>query len=362
MSSIANRLIREELKRLGLPEEAYQDADIRSLKLESMDALGDYNPLLDISRLHGVQVAYESKAVVFKAVLHEYLHRASRNIIAVSHINAEGKRKRGTHWAKTGYQTFGPQMAVRATSGPLKGSMEYIDGMFARANTPYLRSRFSGFNEGMIEDLAESIIARNQGMLVKEIPGTTAEEWSKTLQDNKTYKEERALIDSIAMTSASVSGRMEGSIRDELRRGVFTGNVMHLRQIDRTFGHGSVRILSALRTPLLGRSEGEYETILKYFNSDRSDRDGRQKLVEKITKKDGDQEDWIRYLLHSLHGNQAVPRVELPARIAAIENVIAEIESLRPSKIARVTRLKESALERLRVHVQLLRALDSHKR
>src|SRR6185503_11761026 len=50
MSSIANRLIREELKRLGLPEESYQDADIRSLKLESLgDALGDYNPLLDIS-------------------------------------------------------------------------------------------------------------------------------------------------------------------------------------------------------------------------------------------------------------------------------------------------------------------------
>ena len=135
---------------------------------------------------------------------------------------------------------------------------------------------FRGLNEMMIEKIIPEIIKKHEKELVKKLKITPEE-------DNQTVKRYPSeLLDIIIKEVAKRNDEKEEETWQRFKKGLFTGELMHLREVERTFGKGSLRILAALESGTrgeVGRGKA-YNRILEYFSIDNEEK--REQIAEEI--------------------------------------------------------------------------------
>lgn len=129
-----------------------------------------------------------------------------------------------------------------------------------------------GLNEAVVEKMARELADFNNEELGSELGLEEMDLGTRWVA----YQKEIEILDSILARIARIKGESVGAVWDRFKRGEFTGDMMHLRDIDNSFGKGSLRVLSLL----LGEHE-KYDTyslqylVGKYFKAD--------SIVDKLT-------------------------------------------------------------------------------
>ncbi len=79
------------------------------------------------------------------------------------------------------------------------------------------------------------------------------------------------ILDAIIEGVARAKGEKEYAVWKRFEKGLFTGTMMHLREVERVFGPESLRMLSRLElvrnSEIGGEKEEEYNKILNYFQN-----------------------------------------------------------------------------------------------
>lgn len=124
---------------------------------------------------------------------------------------------------------------------------------------------FAGFNEAVTEKTAMDIINKNRKQEERELK-------SKSL-----YNFNVDLVDKIAEKVAKDKGETKEDVWKRFKAGQFTGNMMHLRDIENTFGKDSLRVLASMIAVVRKEWKGSYYT---YFTTDNKSK--REKLAKRI--------------------------------------------------------------------------------
>lgn len=133
---------------------------------------------------------------------------------------------------------------------------------------------FESFNEALTEDLTQSLLFKNRQVLYN------------TFNINKfgtpnSYSKDNMIIDNIVIGLSDNNKIPEHLIRDKFYKGLLTGDMMHLREIDKVFGEGSLRLLAFLDAH--EKTESVYPLYIKYFDLQYSDEE-RYNYAEQILK------------------------------------------------------------------------------
>ncbi len=126
-------------------------------------------------------------------------------------------------------------------------------------------SWFDGFNEAITEKTAMDIIN-------KEKKGEEKQLISKTK-----YKFNIEIVDKIAEKVAQKKGETKEEVWRRFKAGQFTGNMMHLRDIENAFGKNSLRVLGSMVSVVRKEWENSYRT---YFTTD--DESKRERIAREI--------------------------------------------------------------------------------
>ena len=157
------------------------------------------------------------------------------------------------------------------TSRPVPAKSGYS---FSRINQE--KRYMDNLNELMVEQFVSEFFYKNQEELVEKFKFDLDEDG----QLNPGYYPTEilhAIINKIAIET----GEEKYTVWKRLEKGLFTGNMMHLRDIERIFGPKSLRALSEL--VLVGNNESdetkkeEYDKVLKLFqgeNKNKQDQNG----------------------------------------------------------------------------------------
>ncbi|MEK9180464.1 MAG: hypothetical protein AAB897_03570 [Patescibacteria group bacterium] len=183
----------------------------------------------------------------FVRLFHEAVHKASA---VVAHTNLDKKISR----RRLGY---------RITRNPNGGEGDAI--------------RLYGFNEAVTETATREILSKHRN----ELEGTLATDEEKSDPKLFTYDTERYIIDLIIQKIAEADGEGREIVWNRIKRGLFTGEMMHLRQVEKIFGRKSLKMLSLLGTSggKLSRKETT-KKITAYFEAD--DTNMRQQIAEDL--------------------------------------------------------------------------------
>ncbi len=181
---------------------------------------------------------------VFKSLLHESLHLAS-------HYKFRSEENKGMAY-RFGYKIYNP-----------KNDHEH----------------FSGLNEAVIDKTAKEIFAKREKELADEFGFPESEK--KTLF---WYDEYVKPLEAIIGKIAEKNGETGETVWRRFKKGLFTGEMMHLREVERVFGKDALKVFAALgqTTKFLSVDEVN-EKVLRYFETD--DPEERQKLAKTILGK-----------------------------------------------------------------------------
>ena len=195
----------------------------------------------------------------FKLLLHEFIH-------ARSHITYYADDQRQTLDAyRTGY------------SSNNVSSEEDAHG------------HFTGLNEAVTEAMALEITLKNRATLDVSLT-ITGEDWYALVSP---YETERKILSFIIKKVAEKNSETEEEVWERFKRSAFTGELMHLRDIERTFGQGALRVVAAIDS---GTFLQEKEDIQGYV--DLRGRDFlNQKILEYLETEDDELRDTIAYSL-----------------------------------------------------------------
>lgn len=222
--------------------------------------MGNYFPFEDSAFF--CRGRFETPLQLYKTMFHEGVH-------AVSHqkhwLDVPGKR---VNEYRVGYQ-----VANTAKRGEEHTHLE-------------------AFNEGVTEMTVEHMFHKYRQDIMEKFSVSTSD-----LKDSKfSYPLFRGVVNNICEGLASYEN--DENIRpmqvwERIKRGQFTGEMMHLRDIERTYGRGALKILDALQSefPDIGSVDDDSfiernEKVYEYFeNYDRpeEDRGGiRQRIAREI--------------------------------------------------------------------------------
>jgi len=119
---------------------------------------------------------------------------------------------------------------------------------------------FRGLNEAVTEDTTKDILEKHKNMLVKNFNITKEEQ----KQIGLSYSEYREILGVIIKKVARHNDEDEATVWKRIKAGQFTGEMMHLRDIEKTYGKGSLRVLAALGS--VAKNFPEEEINKKYCN------------------------------------------------------------------------------------------------
>lgn len=133
-----------------------------------------------------------------------------------------------------------------------------------------------GLNEAVVETTTEEFVKRNAHTIVRRL-GVSREELSRA---EFLYAPFRMVLRELCEGVASFQGIASSEVWKKIKRGQFTGEMMHLRDIERAYGSGALRVLDALqvstqvnqRTEDIQAVDEKNKKILEFFQS--YDRDG----------------------------------------------------------------------------------------
>lgn len=256
---LVNKYIAQEFKELGIgkfpglkPDQFHIISRSSYEKLDfHKDSIGYMNPMQSVA--YANKDAVEHRLELYKNILHEAVHLSS-----IEKNQAIEK--------DDGIYINNYRLGYTVSSN--------IEDDFGESH-----EHFRGLNEGITDMMVEDILKKHADELIMELKVKPGEE-KKPINWYGQYK---ALMKEIIYRIAEEKGEKYEDVWSRFKRGCFTGEMMHFRDIERTFGKGSLRILaSAFRLDV--NDDGERheidEKIFEYF--DAVDEDERNKLAGEI--------------------------------------------------------------------------------
>lgn len=259
----ANSMIGEEMKRLGAEQEEVVGPDKIHLlrhedfrKLDPATAAKAYsNPYsnhvyMDVEE--GFAYTRSPRIAILGTFTHELIHSYSHKKYHVDRT----KQRLGNY--RTGY----------------------VARNFAKDENP----EFFFFNEAVTEAMTRELLLKNKDRL-DETFGFSDEEWNAW---SSPFETERQILDRIVEGVASHKGEEPSVAWNRMKRGAFTGNMMHLRDVERAFGKGTLRVVAFMGGGI--KTGGLRETlqqrdynlkVLDYLNA--KDEEEREKLSEELS-------------------------------------------------------------------------------
>lgn len=146
---------------------------------------------------------------------------------------------------------------------------------------------FRGFNEGMVDLVTAEITGNYLGELEKKfelVRRAESKEWWYRI-------ETEVILHHIIEKIAEERGRSTEDVFREFEKNLFTGKMMFLRDIERVFGKGALRMLSLFHPSVIsGKQRGEktkQQNIVDYFSIDDNKEfivkgEEREKLVREV--------------------------------------------------------------------------------
>ena len=165
---------------------------------------------ISVSRENLIKVTSD-RAKTFKTILHEMVHSASHNV-SYGDVQADELRN-----YRTGYNV-----------------LNWHEGK------EKVHEHFRAFNEGMI-DIVVSEIVQERLDDINELLEISKEDWENV----SWYWNESELINSIINKISDANGERGRDIYTRFEKGLFTGEMMHLRDVEKVFGKHSLRILGS---------------------------------------------------------------------------------------------------------------------
>jgi hypothetical protein len=187
----------------------------------------------------------ETRLSLYKAVFHEMIHAAS----FLGFHKEGGEERPGT--SKVGYV-----------------GMVGAEGQKLRT--------FNALNEMVTDRLLMELLTKNKEDFYKEF-NISKEEKNETIHG---YPIE--ILNTIMKKIAGEKNEDRESVWQRFKRGLFTGGMMHLREVERVFGEKSLRLLNTV--DFVGREEEFAESILKIFQIENDKK--REKKIDKFLKKE----------------------------------------------------------------------------
>ena len=192
----------------------------------------------------------DSRARIFSTLLHELIHRAStRKFYCDEADGAIGN-------ARVGYR-------LRSTWKKDKNR----------------QNRLRGFNELMADYTVYKLLMKNQQELESTL-GITKGDIQGPIY---TYMHYGPILESLLEKISKERDVSQGEVFADFERGQFSNNLLVLKQINSTFGKGSVEILSLLETLDDAQANNELEQMIKDYFSE-PDQAKREALGIKITE------------------------------------------------------------------------------
>jgi hypothetical protein len=240
--------LNKELESLGLEPFSFDLQRIHLLpaenfgkKFKESESNGVYTELSD-----GIYLKDNaSRMRLYKSAFHEMVHQASRRSYYV-HVDPGGNKMRRT---RTGYVSHHP-----------------IEG----------HEHFRGLNEAVVDNIVRDIFRKNQDELVAAFNISEQEQHEEV----DWYTRYMDILDVIVSGIANKNDENPEAVMARFMRGEFTGEMMHLRDVERTFGKGSLRMLAAMESSTKGDEITADENILEYFETD--DEASRDKLAKEV--------------------------------------------------------------------------------
>lgn len=251
---LINKYIEEEFRELGIENFFKIDANqlhiiSRGLyeKLEANeDFIGYVSPMQSVAYIN--KDTMKNRLEFYKNILHEFIHLCSfeRNQIVVEDNDLYISNYR------TGY-------------------LNERDRVNEDGET---HEHFRGLNEGITDLIVEEILKKHRLEIINELNISRQEE-----NQPINWMRYKTLMKEIIFRIAENKGEEYESVLGRFKKGYFTGEMMHLRDIENVFGKGSLRILAAA-FPESGNRDGVDEKIFEYF--DAKTEEEKDELAKKI--------------------------------------------------------------------------------
>ncbi|HTE48840.1 MAG TPA: hypothetical protein VK675_02970 [Candidatus Paceibacterota bacterium] len=250
-----NFLIKKELQSLGI--EDYEPIPLEKVHLLPSKIFKEKFPEFDGQAffLSTSDVVYmnkdqaESKARIFSRLLHELIHRASTNKFYADKDKKDG----GIYDARLGYHIRSPWKKLER------------------------ENRLLGFNELMTDYTVYKILLKNQQGLENDF-GITKEDIQGSIY---TYMHYGPILESIINKIAEDKGISTQEVFIDLERGLFQPSILVLKDVERSFEAGALKILSYLETLVKSEDNEHLEEMIKKFFTE-TDKNRRQRLKSEI--------------------------------------------------------------------------------
>lgn len=215
---------------------------------------------------HSTKAAYidkegKSRKRLGHTIVHEAIH-----ILSSKKYFRDAKGNHGM--TKSGY--------LHVQSPIREGDRSDINKRFKLSNLKHEHMR--GFNEAVIDVMAIELLGKNSKNLIDEFKITNEE-----IKENLVgYVEFVEILNIVIDGVAERDGKSKEEVWKKFKKGVITGDMMHLREIEKTFGSGSLRVLAFMGTNDATKLSEDHATqkIKKYFETDSEDE--REKIAEEI--------------------------------------------------------------------------------
>ncbi len=188
----------------------------------------------------------DTKAKLFSTLLHELIHRASTKKFYTD-------EEKNISDARVGYRIHSTWKGVER------------------------RNRLVGFNEVIVDYTVYKILSKNQKILEEKI-GVTEEDIQGSIY---TYMHYGPILEAIIVKIAQDKGLDFRNVFEDLERGQFQNNILVLKDVERSFGKGSLKVLSLLQSLEKREDNNKLENMIKEFFSE-SDEGRRQELIKEI--------------------------------------------------------------------------------
>ncbi len=188
----------------------------------------------------------DTRARMVSTLLHELIHRTSTT-------KFYGAEDGGIHDARTGYR-------IRS---PWKG--------------PERQDRLRGFNELMVDYTVYKILLRNRRILGEELE-ITEEEINGAIYSYMHYE---PILNAIIKKVSEDKDISPGEVFNAFEKCQFASNILVLKDLERSFGKGSLEVLSLLETLEEHEGNDKLELMIRAFFAEH-DAQRRQQLRSEI--------------------------------------------------------------------------------
>lgn len=160
----------------------------------------------------------------------------------------------------------------------------------------------NAFNEGVTEMTVQELFQSNQKRIKREL--SISEEAIAGIKFS--YAHFRAVVTEIVYGVAKHKAEEAKEVWKRIKRGQFTGDMMHLRDIEYAYGKGALRVLNALRMipgEMVKDSKddasitGRNDKILQYFESYDRGEERKEEVRQELAKEILGEEAYKRYCL-----------------------------------------------------------------